>query len=310
MRISTLEYLITTAQCPTITAAAQRLYLNQTTLSAIISKAEAELGFRILMRSKSGIFLTPKGEAFIHLAEQMMPIWGRIRSLGTSAEEMETVRLLMHPVAYERYNIELISQFRNCVTDVDLNIIECPENQILDQIGMGEAVCGLAYVQDEEGFIQTLKPRKLCYQRLFTDTRYLYASRDSDYAQKKRLTMQDLKEAHYVYSEKCAHEFMASNLAAMFHCNTTVSNANMARRAVRELGLVALFMSCELEENDWFCADGEIVRLNVVDLPQQTKTNYLVYPMDWKPSAQEKRLLQCIRNLGAHSEQTEPAENN
>lgn len=51
MRIEHLQYLIEINRRHSISAAAQELYLGQTTLSAIVKNAEDELGFPLFYRT-------------------------------------------------------------------------------------------------------------------------------------------------------------------------------------------------------------------------------------------------------------------
>ena len=68
MRIEYLEYLLEVARSKSISAAAKRLYLSQTSLSAIVNSLEKELNIKIFQRTHKGIVLTAEGEQALELA--------------------------------------------------------------------------------------------------------------------------------------------------------------------------------------------------------------------------------------------------
>jgi DNA-binding transcriptional LysR family regulator len=60
-------------------AAAERLHLTQTAVSARIRALEGHLGRRLFVRNKAGARLTPAGERFVHHAMTLIQVWERAR---------------------------------------------------------------------------------------------------------------------------------------------------------------------------------------------------------------------------------------
>jgi LysR family transcriptional regulator, flagellar master operon regulator len=60
-------------------AAAERLHLTQTAVSARIKALEDQLGRRLFVRNKAGARLTPAGERFVHHAMTLIQVWERAR---------------------------------------------------------------------------------------------------------------------------------------------------------------------------------------------------------------------------------------
>ena len=58
MRTEYLEYLLEVARTKSISAAAKKLFIGQTTLSAIINSVENELNVKIFQRTHRGVALT------------------------------------------------------------------------------------------------------------------------------------------------------------------------------------------------------------------------------------------------------------
>ena len=72
MKIETLDYIVMTARFPTISIAAEKQFLSQTTLSSAIKSVENEVGFPIFERTPRGIALTAQGAEFVRLAEEVV----------------------------------------------------------------------------------------------------------------------------------------------------------------------------------------------------------------------------------------------
>jgi DNA-binding transcriptional LysR family regulator len=60
-------------------AAAERLHLTQTAVSARIRILEEQLGRRLFVRNKAGARLTPAGERLIRHATTLIQVWERAR---------------------------------------------------------------------------------------------------------------------------------------------------------------------------------------------------------------------------------------
>ena len=58
-------------------AAAQRLHLTQTAVSARIKSLEDQLGATLFQRQKTGVVLTPPGERFVPYASSLLQVWKR-----------------------------------------------------------------------------------------------------------------------------------------------------------------------------------------------------------------------------------------
>ena len=60
-------------------AAAQRLHVTQTAVSARVRTLEEQVGARLFVRNKAGASLTPAGEQFTRYASMLVQVWERAR---------------------------------------------------------------------------------------------------------------------------------------------------------------------------------------------------------------------------------------
>ena len=67
-----LEYVVTIADEGSISRAAERLFMAQSSLSQFLARYEAELGARLFSRTGGGVRPTGAGEIFIRSAREML----------------------------------------------------------------------------------------------------------------------------------------------------------------------------------------------------------------------------------------------
>ena len=72
MRIEKLKCLLDIAQTGSISATAQRLYISQQAVSKNIKHLEEELGVEVLIRSKTGVYLTEAGNLVVEFAKKVL----------------------------------------------------------------------------------------------------------------------------------------------------------------------------------------------------------------------------------------------
>lgn len=71
MTFQQLSYLLEVARCGSVTRAAEKLYLAQSSVSAAIGSLEKELGYPVFRRVKNGIVPTERGQRVIEYAGQI-----------------------------------------------------------------------------------------------------------------------------------------------------------------------------------------------------------------------------------------------
>ena len=72
MDLRELAYVVTIAEEGSISAAAEKLYMAQSSLSQALRQYEAELGTPVFMRTSRGVRPTAAGGAFIERAKQIL----------------------------------------------------------------------------------------------------------------------------------------------------------------------------------------------------------------------------------------------
>jgi DNA-binding transcriptional LysR family regulator len=104
MDINLARTFLVVAESGSFIAAAERLHLTQTAVSARIRALEMELDRVLFIRNKAGARLTPAGERFKRYAETLVQIWERARQqVALPANKADKITLggelsLWHPL--------------------------------------------------------------------------------------------------------------------------------------------------------------------------------------------------------------------
>ena len=86
MELKELEYIVAVAEERSISKAADRLYLAQSSLSQFVSRYEAELGVKLFKRTSGGVRPTAAGELFLRNARQMLLQYHQVRKQLTDLD--------------------------------------------------------------------------------------------------------------------------------------------------------------------------------------------------------------------------------
>lgn len=72
MTLQQLKYAVTVAECGTISAAAEKLFISQPSLTTAIRELESEMQVTIFSRTNRGVIVSREGEEFLGYARQVL----------------------------------------------------------------------------------------------------------------------------------------------------------------------------------------------------------------------------------------------
>ena len=79
MDIEQARTFLEIVRCGSLVAAAERLFVSQTAITARVQRLEQQLGCQLFVRSRNGASLTSDGEAFVSYANQLVQTWEAAR---------------------------------------------------------------------------------------------------------------------------------------------------------------------------------------------------------------------------------------
>jgi DNA-binding transcriptional LysR family regulator len=129
-----------------VRAAAARLVVTESAVSAAVAALSRDLGAALVQRDGRGVRLTSAGEVYLGYARQVLGLLeeGRAAALGDLDPGRGRLRLAAVTTAGEHLLPALLASFRQRWPDVDLTLEVCPSARVWQLLHMHEADLVLA----------------------------------------------------------------------------------------------------------------------------------------------------------------------
>ena len=136
MKIRDLECILTVAEHRSFTKAAKALYISQPSLSAIISRAEEEMGVALFDRSASPIALTYAGEIFIRDADEIMDSLRQLEKRMEEVSDQQTGRINVgFPTERASYMLPLLlPEFKRTHQRTEVSVVTGGSNRLVGML--------------------------------------------------------------------------------------------------------------------------------------------------------------------------------
>lgn len=139
MDLKDLTYIVTIADEGSISQAAEKLFMAQSSLSHALQVYEAELGTPIFMRTTRGVRPTPAGRAFIANVKQILNGYRRAQSEVWDIEGLQGGQVELGISSYRGMYLlpPVLTRFRQLYPNVHVEITELDSIDLEDQILKG-----------------------------------------------------------------------------------------------------------------------------------------------------------------------------
>lgn len=299
MRIEYLEYLLEVARSKSISAAAKRLYLSQTSLSAIVNSLEKELNIKIFQRTHRGIVLTPEGEQALELAREIVEKNEQLQRIFSSSHTIRRiVNLATYPSVSSGLSIYLSRRMGEKYPELALQVHEFPYSRIA--VSVTEGVTKVAVGAESAGTFDAdyeMRSSDLTIEPLYVDHFYAVVSKDSPFAGRESVDVEELLGERLAITH-CYPSFQEKSVGQVlrrFPRFSVFSNVEIAKRAVAQEGMLALIPGLALRD-DPYEAQGLICRVPVTGFDTEL-TNYLLYDAHSGLGVVEHMLIRYIREF-------------
>lgn len=186
MTIIQLEYLLAVANCGSFSAAAEKCFVTQPSLSMQIKNLEEELGIVLLDRTRKPVVPTNAGEAVLRQARETVKAFEAIREIVANLKNdvSGTLRLGIIPTIAPYLLHRLIPDFTKKYPKVDLMIREMKSRDIIHALRhdmLDAAIMSGGTIPDD---IQEAD--------LFNDRFFVYVSPDYPLRQRNNIRIEDI----------------------------------------------------------------------------------------------------------------------
>lgn len=209
-----LRYIIEVAECGSINAASQQLYVSQPTLSATIKDTEQELGISIFNRTNRGITLTSEGTEFIGYARQILEQFDLFEARYSNTHNSSSGRLAISSQHYafcvEAF-VDLAEEYDE--KEYDFSLRETRTADIIDDVKDYRSELGIIYLSDFNSKVLTkaFSDAGLTFVPLFQAHPHIFVGKQHPLAQRKSVTPDDLQNyPRYSFEQGTNNSFFFS----------------------------------------------------------------------------------------------------
>ena len=290
MKLEFVQDFLMLYQTGNFLEAAERLFISQSTLSRHIQMLESEMGVELFERSTRKVELSADGKLFLPYARKMAEYQrGYLDAFAEKIDHMKTeIRIGVCPSATQYSIYDALSGFMKENANVKIRIIEEDTPKLRQMVLDGE--CRIAVVWDDQRHSSRVAEIP-CY----TDSVVLACSREHKLAERKRVSLEELKYEKFsvltsdeALSQLCLRAF--EEVGFLPQQSRMTSRERHVLESVGRGTLVALLWKRTVE---YFHLDN-VVALDLI--PELMCSVNIIYDKKVPLSAPEKLLIQTLTN--------------
>lgn len=204
MTLQQLKYLVTVAECKNITAAAEKLYISQPSLSAAIHNLEKEMNVTAFVRSNKGMTVTKEGEELLSFARNLLEQADIMKERFCT----DSNRKPKFCVSCQHYSFA-VNAFVDVVNEYDaaeynFTLRETQTGEIIDDVANGNSELGILYLSEynEDVLHKLFKKNDLVFEEIFEASPHIFISKNHPLADKEKINLEELKPYPYLVYEQ------------------------------------------------------------------------------------------------------------
>lgn len=219
MTLQQLKYAVTVAECGTISAAAEKLFISQPSLTAAIRELESEMGVTIFSRTNRGVIVSREGEEFLGYARQILSQAQLLQERFSGREQGEK----RFAVSSQHFNFtvlafsRLVQNFRG--PRYSFHFRETTTYEVLEDVSQLRSEVGiLALNEDNERFLRRMFGKLgLEFTELKRVQAELFVSVEHPLAGRRFVTVEDVSPYPCITFEQGEHngQFFFEGLSAV-----------------------------------------------------------------------------------------------
>ena len=206
-----LRYIIEVAECGSINAASQQLYVSQPTLSTTIKDTEQELGISIFNRTNRGITLTNEGTEFIGYARQILQQFDLFEARYSNSNSTAKGRLCVSSQHYAFCVHAFVDLAEECdEEEYNFSLRETRTAEVIDDVKEFRSEIGVLYLSEFNRKVLTkaFSDAGLTFTPLFEAHPHVFVGSNHPLAGRASLKPEDLEEyPRYSFEQGTVNSF-------------------------------------------------------------------------------------------------------
>lgn len=293
MKFEQLYYFKEAVKYNSISVAAEKNYMSQSSVSYSISNLEKELGIDLLRRTNAGVTPTPIGEMVLQKTEDIFKSLDDISEMVKEQKITGEVNISCIPCMCDWIIPKTITYLKEKAADILLSVATSESSLVAHNVSSG--ISGFGILINYEGLERNTD---LKYTSLFQDEYLLYVGKNSPYWDKESITYKEfMKQPYIAYQD----EFKKYNggLTNMLGANKfpniifRTDNLDSIKSMITQHNYVAFFPK-HMSENDFYIQSGWIRRIPVSDKNLTFEVGY-VESLKYKAKKIDKIVLDVIK---------------
>lgn len=207
MTLQQLKYIVTVAECGTISDAAKELFISQPSLTNAIKEIEEEMQLTIFHRTNKGIIVSNEGDEFLAYARQVLEQAHLLEEKFKHVKRQSprfSVSAQHYSFAVNAF-VDVIREFDGNAYDFTLR--ETQTYEIIEDVSHLKSEVGMLYLSDNnrEVLKKLIKQNSLEFHSLFTARPHVFISSAHPLAEQNTIMLEDLEDYPYLSFEQGAY---------------------------------------------------------------------------------------------------------
>jgi LysR family transcriptional regulator, transcription activator of glutamate synthase operon len=195
MEIKQVQYFLMLSEMGSFSAAAEELYISQSSLSKQIIALEKELNSQLFDRSKRKIALTPAGEAFLIHARNMNSAYQAMLAEMAQYKTTTSLSIVAIPVIAQYGITSYIAQFKQAHPNIQFTLDEREATAILPLLNNHQF--DLAFLRDNY-----LDREQYAFLEVARDKFQVILSRHHRLAVRESIALKELSDENFIMFDK------------------------------------------------------------------------------------------------------------
>lgn len=293
MKFEQLHHFREAVKYHSISVAAEKNYMSQSSVSYSILKLEKELGIDLLTRNNAGVAPTQIGELILYKAEEIFRSMDEIVEIAKEQRTSGEVNITCIPCICDWIIPNTLEALKEKAADILLSVSTAESSQILHNVSSGISGFGILINYDGLEHNGDLK-----YTPLFRDEYLLYVGRKSPYWERESITFDEFMQQPYIaYRDefKKRNGGLSSIFGTIYRPNIIfrTDDLDSIKSMITQNNYVAYFPKY-MSQSDIYVKSGHIKRIPISDKNLEFEVGY-VESRKYKVKKIDKIVLSVIK---------------
>lgn len=297
MKLEQLYQIIEIEKERSISKAAKKLFMAQSSLSGSLNSLEDEIGVRLFERNTGGVTPTAEGRDILQLARQALESCDQILSYGQKTRQLHGEVRLYITQAYGYMFSDIVVEFKSRFPQASLALEVESQRHVVEALVQGKANIGLTmwgFTDDQTE--EELKSAGLNFETFHSHRLMLFVSQDNRFAQNDGVTIPEVQQEQFIsYSPS-----YWAQINGKIHSNAeplVMTDRDALKRMISSgQGIAVLPETFAL--HDLYCEQGMIKMVPIKGTENFGEaSDYLIYPAKRKLTLLEQKTLEMLREI-------------